>query len=41
MTLNSYRQELGFYRDLRADVTIRAPHVYHAGWNDEATTSCS
>lgn len=33
--LNSYRQELGFYRDLRAHVTIRAPHVYHAGWNDD------
>ena len=33
--LNSYRQELGFYRDLRADVSIRAPHVYHAGWNDD------
>jgi hypothetical protein len=33
--LNSYRQEVGFYRDLRADVTIRAPHVYHAGWHDD------
>jgi hypothetical protein len=33
--LNSYRQEVGFYRDLRRRVSIRAPHVYHAGWDEE------
>ncbi len=34
--LNSYRQEVGFYRDLRSMVTIRAPHVHHAGWDDDS-----
>jgi hypothetical protein len=34
-SLNNYRQEVGFYRDLRRAVTIRAPHVHHVGWHEE------
>jgi hypothetical protein len=36
VSLDSYRQEVGFYRDLRPSVTINTPVVHHAGW-DEAT----
>lgn len=33
--LDSYRKEVGFYRDLRHEVTINAPTVHHAGWDGE------
>lgn len=32
--VNSYRQEVGFYREIRPHVTIRVPHAYHVGWDD-------
>jgi hypothetical protein len=34
--LSSYRNEVGFYRDVRPHVTIRTPHVHHVGWDDES-----
>lgn len=33
--LNSYRNEIGFYRHIRSEVSIRAPHVHHVGWDDD------
>lgn len=34
--LDSYRNEVGFYRDVRSAVSIRAPHVHHVGWDAES-----
>jgi Ecdysteroid kinase-like family len=31
--LNSYRNEVGFYRHLLHEVSIRAPRVHHIGWD--------
>jgi hypothetical protein len=34
--VDTYRREVGFYRDIRPLVTIRTPDVHHVGW-DPAT----
>jgi len=34
--VDTYRKEVGFYRDLRSEVTIRTPTIHHIGW-DPAT----
>lgn len=34
--LSSYRNEVGFYRDVRPQVAIRTPRVHHIGWDDES-----
>ena len=31
--VDTYRKEVGFYRDLRSEVTIRTPTIHHIGWN--------
>ena len=33
VAVDTYTREIGFYRDLQAQVTIRTPHVLHVGWN--------
>lgn len=31
----TYEREVGFYRDLRGDLDVRAPQVFHVGWAPE------
>ncbi len=33
--LDTYTKEVGFYRDLQGQVSIRTPLVHHVGWNPE------
>lgn len=33
--LDSYRREVGFYRDIRPMVSIRTPQIFHLGWDPE------
>jgi hypothetical protein len=33
VAVDTYTREVGFYRDLQHQVSIRTPHVLHVGWN--------
>jgi len=33
--MNTYQREVGFYRDLHHEVSIRAPQVFHVGWRPD------
>jgi hypothetical protein len=31
--MSTYVREIGFYRDLQSEVSVRTPHVLHVGWD--------
>lgn len=33
--VDTYRREVGFYRDIQARVSIRTPGIHHVGWNPD------
>lgn len=33
--VDTYRREVGFYRDVRPQVSIRTPEILHLGWDEE------